>query len=102
MADRKTPVLLREGPLSKRIYAVTRYTRKTLDNGREVINAQTKHDVTEDFEALQWWPKDPEVAVQYAAEALLRAGKDREDIVDMVTGFLDFVQDEMQAVGGVD
>lgn len=51
--SRKTPVLLREGPLTGTIQALTRYTRKTV-RGREVIQAATegKHDVTADFDAL--------------------------------------------------
>lgn len=53
MSARKTPVLLRESPLTKRVLALTRYRRKTV-NGNEVIEASTdgKHDVTADFDAL--------------------------------------------------
>jgi hypothetical protein len=55
MSARKTPVLLRRGPLSGRIQALTRYTRdgRTTD-GKEILKAATdgKHDVTADFDAL--------------------------------------------------
>lgn len=51
MAERKTPVLLREGPLSGRVVAITRYTRQQTANG-ELIKAQTKHDVDGDFRHL--------------------------------------------------
>lgn len=52
--SRKTPVLLREGPVTGTIQALTRYTRTTTPAGREVIKAATegKHDVTADFDAL--------------------------------------------------
>jgi hypothetical protein len=51
MARRKTPILLREGPLSGRVAAITRYTR-TQFNGRDVIRAIDKYDVNDDFETL--------------------------------------------------
>lgn len=48
MSERKTPILLTLGPLTHRIYAVTRY--RDLGNGN--IDAQTKHDVTDQFGAV--------------------------------------------------
>ena len=54
MAARKTPVLLREAPLSKRINALTNYRRTKAPNGADIIVAATngKHDVTADFDAI--------------------------------------------------
>lgn len=46
---RKTPILLRQAPLTREVMAITRYTRKTLKNGREVISASEKHSVHHDF-----------------------------------------------------
>lgn len=53
MAPRKTPILLRLGPVSGRIQALTRYSYKKI-RGREVLEAHTdgKYDVTNDFHAL--------------------------------------------------
>lgn len=51
MSERKTPILIQRGPLSGAVYAITKYTRKQV-NGREVIRAQTKHEVTAYYEAL--------------------------------------------------
>lgn len=48
---RKTPVLLRRGPLSGNINALLRYTREER-NGREFLKASDKQDVTADFDAL--------------------------------------------------
>lgn len=51
---RKTPILLRRGGLTGRIYALTRYTEKphpTLPD-RTLIDASEKWDVTEDFQRL--------------------------------------------------
>lgn len=49
MTAHKTPILLRESPLTKRIMALTRYTRKG-----DLIEVHTdgKHDVTADFDAI--------------------------------------------------
>lgn len=54
MSDRKTPILLRRGPLSGRVVALTRYTRGTTASGHEMLKAATngKHDVSGDFDAL--------------------------------------------------
>jgi hypothetical protein len=51
VSDRKTPILLRAGPLTGSIFAITRYTRVT-QGEREIINAQIKQDVTDDFRCL--------------------------------------------------
>lgn len=51
MTARKTPVLLRRGPLTGDVMALLRYTRKTV-RGRDVIDASSKQDVTADFDAL--------------------------------------------------
>lgn len=48
---RKTPVLLRRGPLSGNINVLLRYTR--LDGPRgEILKSSDKQDVTADFDAL--------------------------------------------------
>lgn len=54
MAARKTPVLLRVAPLSKRINALTNYRHTEGSNGADIIVAATngKHDVTADFDAI--------------------------------------------------
>lgn len=44
---RKTPILLRRGALSDRIFAITRYTR-----AGGLITASEKFDVTDEFEHL--------------------------------------------------
>jgi hypothetical protein len=49
MSQRKTPILLRRGPVSGRIHALYRYTRKD-DVLRSATNG--KEDVTADFDAL--------------------------------------------------
>lgn len=46
---RKTPILLREGPLSGEVMAITRYSRRTLRGGREILEAHEKHSVHHDF-----------------------------------------------------
>lgn len=53
MSARKTPILLRRGPLSGNVMALHRYTRKTV-RGRDVIDAglNGKQDVSHDFDAL--------------------------------------------------
>lgn len=51
MTPRKTPILLRRGPMSGRIEALTRYTHKKV-HGRDVIEAHDKYDVSADFDAL--------------------------------------------------
>jgi hypothetical protein len=54
MSARKTPILLRQGPLSGRIYALTRYQRKPLKNGgyTMAVIGDGREDVTADFDAL--------------------------------------------------
>jgi hypothetical protein len=49
MSARKTPVLLREGTLSGRVYALLRYRRT--DERIEVIG-EGREDVTADFDAI--------------------------------------------------
>lgn len=81
MAARKTPVLLRRGPVSGNIQALTRYTRRVeagtiKGKKREILRAATdgKHDVTADFDALvlenlldgdgaahNAWPASPDI-----------------------------------------
>ena len=53
MSQRKTPILLRRGPVSGRVNALTRYSRLQR-NGHELLKAATdsKHDVSADFDAL--------------------------------------------------
>lgn len=51
MTRRKTPILLRRGPVSGAINALTRYTYKTV-RGREVLEAHEKYDVSSDFDTL--------------------------------------------------
>ena len=53
MSARKTPILLRRGPISGRINAVFRYTKQN-NNGIELFRAATdgQQDVTADFDAL--------------------------------------------------
>lgn len=50
---RKTPILLRRGPMSGAVVAVHRYTRTSV-NGRDIVKAALdgKQDVTADFDAL--------------------------------------------------
>jgi hypothetical protein len=61
MSERKTPILLRRGPVSGQVMALYRYTRKTV-RGREVLDAgmNGKQSVHEDFEtlALEWLMND--------------------------------------------
>lgn len=54
MSTRKIPILLRESPMTKRVYAAYRYTFKQIGGGREVlaIASNGKQDVTADFDAL--------------------------------------------------
>lgn len=52
VSERKTPILLRPGGLSGEVYALYRYTRKTLENGRTVLDATGKQSVQADFDAL--------------------------------------------------
>jgi hypothetical protein len=54
MSQRKTPILLRQGPVSGRVHAIFRYTRSKGRNGRDIIKASLdgKEDVTADFDAL--------------------------------------------------
>jgi hypothetical protein len=49
MMPRRTPILLRDGPLTGEVMAITRYRRRTLENGREVIDASEKYSVHHDF-----------------------------------------------------
>ncbi len=51
MSERKNPILLRVGPLSGRIFAVTRYTVKQNEDGSEWVDAHEKYDVTDQFGA---------------------------------------------------
>lgn len=83
---RKTPVLLREGPLSKRIHALTRYTRKQA-HGREVIQAALdgKHDVTADFDAL-------------VCELLLKQAPNIAAILDGAAKGFDLTPDECKEI----
>lgn len=73
MSKRKTPVLLRRGPLTGDVMALLRYTRKTV-RGREVLDASSKQDVTADFDALM-------------LEGLL--DPDARDIVSILDGVAD-------------
>ncbi len=61
MSARKTPILLRRGPVSGRVMALHRYTRKTV-RGNEVLDTgiNGKQDVHDDFEtlALSWLMDD--------------------------------------------
>jgi hypothetical protein len=50
--SRKTPVLLRRGPLSGDVNALLRYTRTKSPGGVELLKASEKQDVTADFDAL--------------------------------------------------
>jgi hypothetical protein len=52
--ERKTPILLRRGPLSGDVMALHRYTHKTLPSGRKGVIAgfDGKQDVSHDFDAL--------------------------------------------------
>jgi hypothetical protein len=47
----KQPPRLLRSPLTGTVYVVTRY--KVLDVERDLIEAQTKYDVTADFERLK-------------------------------------------------
>ena len=53
MAERKTPILLRRGPISGCVYAMHRYVRKVVGD-TEIIDAglHGKQDVSSDFDAL--------------------------------------------------
>jgi hypothetical protein len=61
VSARKTPILLRRSPLSNRVMALHRYTRKMI-RGHEMIDTgmDGKQDVTGDFEtlALMWLMDD--------------------------------------------
>jgi hypothetical protein len=72
---RKTPILLRRGPLSGRINALTRYTI-TERNGRELLKASEKYDVSADFDVLM-------------LEELFGAENDSPDIVAILDGAAD-------------
>lgn len=55
MSERKTPVLLRRGPVSGNVMALLSYRYKPVVRGREVhevLEASSKQDVTADFTAL--------------------------------------------------
>lgn len=78
MGERKTPVLLRRGPLTGDVVALLRYTHKTV-RGREVIEAISKQDVTADFTVLM-------------LDELMEADERWRDSPDIV-GILDGVAD---------
>lgn len=75
MSARKTPILLRRGPLSGEVMAVFRYTLKTI-RGREVIDAgmNGKQSVQADFDVL-------------VLEELL--DPDAQDIISILDGVAD-------------
>jgi hypothetical protein len=85
MSARKTPVLLRRGPLSGGINALTNYRRK---NGGAVLQAAEngKHDVTADFDALVLEglldPDSPDIvlALDGAAKGMELDAGEREQI----------------------
>jgi hypothetical protein len=60
VSARKTPILLRRGPLTGKVMALHRYTRKTV-RGRDLIEAALdgKQDVSHDFDALMLVDPDP-------------------------------------------
>jgi hypothetical protein len=69
MNERKTPVLLRRGPLSGDVMALLRYTRKQTPRG-EILMSSAKQDVTADFTVLmleelldgdEQWPASPDI-----------------------------------------
>ena len=72
---RKTPVLLRRGPLSGGVNALLRYTR-TERNGRELLRASEKQDVSADFDTLM-------------LEELFGPEDDSPDIVGILDGAAD-------------
>jgi hypothetical protein len=81
---RKTPILLCRGPLSGRIDAVYRYTRKPIvAGGKSMICAATdgKQDITADFDAL-------------VCEYLLSEAPDIIAILDGVAMGMDCDEDE--------
>lgn len=73
MSERKTPVLLRRGPVSGNVTALLRYTFK-LVNGHRILVASSKQDVTADYTALM-------------LEELL--DPDAQDIVSILDGVAD-------------
>jgi hypothetical protein len=52
MSARKTPILLRESPLTKRIYALTRYRLREREALSLEVVGDGRCDVTADFDAL--------------------------------------------------
>lgn len=76
MSGRKTPVLLRRGPLSGRINALTRYTEK---GGTIRVADGGKHDVSGDFAVL-------------ACQTLIDEGYGYDDAPD-IAAILDGVAD---------
>lgn len=68
---RKTPILLRRGPLSDTVFALTRY-RKLPD---DIIDVQEKYSVDEDFRMLAIEP------VEKALELAGVTGRDAEEII---------------------
>jgi hypothetical protein len=50
MSTRKQPPILNVGPLSGKVYIVTRY--RVLDGEKGQYEAQEKYDVTEQFEQI--------------------------------------------------
>lgn len=83
MSARKTPVLLRRGPLSGSINALTRYTRPSPDLIQATMDG--KHDVTADFDAL-------------VCEMLLDESPDIAGILDGVADGQRLTDDECQQV----
>lgn len=86
--SRKTPIRLRESPLTGTIQALTRYTWKQVGD-KEILKAAVdgKHDVTADFDAL-------------VLEKLL--GDDCPDItatLDGATGAMDLSSEELEELG---
>lgn len=67
MSERKTPILLRKGPMSGRIEAIYRYSRKIV-RGRDVIVAHGKQDVTADFDVLLLQELIPDAESSIVAE----------------------------------
>lgn len=51
MAERKTPILLRRGPLSGEVMAIYRY-RKVVVNERELLDVSAKQSVQSDYDCL--------------------------------------------------
>jgi hypothetical protein len=76
MSERKTPVLLRRGPISGNINALLRY--REVEDG--VLHVASKHDVTADYTALMLEelldPDSPDIA------AILDGVADGEELTE--------------------